>query len=74
MRAATWSGSAIFRANGQCTRKTGLKETIERAAPRLGVIQVSDYALSDRALPARAVPGDGVIPLQRILGWAPVAG
>ena len=52
-----------------CWTEAGLRDTIERARPRLGLVQVSDYILGDRALPARAVPGDGAIPLQRILGW-----
>jgi sugar phosphate isomerase/epimerase len=30
------------------------------------VVQVSDYVLGDKSLPARAVPGDGVIPLRHI--------
>jgi sugar phosphate isomerase/epimerase len=51
-----------------------LRETIERAAPRLNLIQVGDYVLGDRAFPCRAVPGDGVIPLKRICGWAIEAG
>jgi sugar phosphate isomerase/epimerase len=33
-----------------------------------GLVQVSDYVLGDRTAPCRAVPGDGVIPLDRILG------
>ena len=30
-------------------------------------MQVSDYVYGDRALPCRAVPGDGAIPLDRLL-------
>jgi len=52
-----------------CWTEAGLQDTIRRAHPRLGLVQVSDYVAGDRALPARAVPGDGVIPLQRIIGW-----
>lgn len=57
-----------------CWTEAGLKETIERAMPRCHLIQVSDYVLGDRASPCRAVPGDGAIPLERILGWALDAG
>ena len=46
-----------------------LPETVERAAPRLGLVQVCDYVYGDRSLPCRAVPGDGTIPVQRLLGW-----
>jgi sugar phosphate isomerase/epimerase len=49
-----------------CWTEAGLTETIERAAPRLHLIQVADYVFGDRSLPCRAVPGDGAIPLKRI--------
>lgn len=52
-----------------CWAEAGLRQTIERAAPRLSLVQVSDYVYGDRSLPCRAVPGDGDIPLERILGW-----
>jgi sugar phosphate isomerase/epimerase len=57
-----------------CWTEAGLQQTIERAMPRCHLIQVSDYVLGDRASPCRAVPGDGAIPLGRILGWALDAG
>jgi sugar phosphate isomerase/epimerase len=57
-----------------CWTEAGLHETIKRAIPRCHVIQVSDYVYGDRALPSRAVPGDGAIPLQRLLEWALTAG
>ena len=46
-----------------------LRETIQRAMKRCHLVQVSDYVLGDRALSCRAVPGDGAIPLERIIGW-----
>lgn len=57
-----------------CWAEAALQETIERAMPRCHLIQVSDYVYGDRSLPSRAVPGDGAIPLERILGWALDAG
>jgi len=45
----------------------GLAENIARAGDRLALVQVSDYVPGSRTLD-RAVPGDGVIPLERILG------
>jgi sugar phosphate isomerase/epimerase len=51
-----------------CWPEAGLKQLFRRAMPRCGLVQVSDYVLGDRALPNRAVPGDGVIPLERLLG------
>ncbi|MBP6724009.1 MAG: sugar phosphate isomerase/epimerase [Halioglobus sp.] len=57
-----------------CWTEADLKNTIERAATRCDLVQVSDYVCGDRALPARAVPGDGDMPLQRLLGWILDAG
>lgn len=57
-----------------CWAEAGLQGLIERAMPRCALIQLSDYVCGDRSLPARAVPGDGAIPLRRIVGWALEAG
>jgi sugar phosphate isomerase/epimerase len=54
--------------------EAGLQQSIERAVPRLCLVQVDDYVYGDRALPSRAVPGDGAIPIKRILGWMLRAG
>jgi sugar phosphate isomerase/epimerase len=51
-----------------CWTERGLQETINRAGKRLQHVQVSDMVLGRRDR-FRAVPGDGVIPLHRILGW-----
>jgi sugar phosphate isomerase/epimerase len=51
-----------------------LRESIARAMKRCHLVQVSDYVLGDRAIPCRAVPGDGAIPLERIIGWILDAG
>ena len=37
-------------------------------------IQLSDYVLGDRALPARAVPGDGAIPIEPFVAQALAGG
>lgn len=52
-----------------CWTEAGLKALIEQAVPRCDLVQVSDYVLADRNLPARAVPGDGDMPLLRLLDW-----
>jgi sugar phosphate isomerase/epimerase len=57
-----------------CWTESGLRESIDRAMPRCRLVQVSDYVYGDRSLPSRAVPGDGAIPLRRILGWMLEAG
>jgi sugar phosphate isomerase/epimerase len=54
--------------------EAGLRQLIERAAPICHLVQASDYVLGDNALPARAVPGDGDIPLRQICGWILEAG
>jgi sugar phosphate isomerase/epimerase len=57
-----------------CWTEANLRESIARAIPRCHLVQVADYVLGDRAFPCRAVPGDGAIPLARILGWILEAG
>lgn len=51
-----------------CWAEAGLKQLYTRARARCGLVQVSDYVLGDRSAPCRAVPGDGAIPLERMLG------
>lgn len=50
-----------------CWAEADLTALVQRALPRTQLIQLSDYVLGDRALPARAVPGDGVIPIEPFL-------
>lgn len=57
-----------------CWPEAGLRETIERTVPRCDLVQIGDYVYGDRAFPARAVPGDGDIPLDRIMRWIAQAG
>jgi sugar phosphate isomerase/epimerase len=57
-----------------CWTEAGLRESIERAMPGCHLVQVCDYAYGDRSLPSRAVPGDGAIPVKRILEWVLQAG
>ncbi|MFI5511316.1 sugar phosphate isomerase/epimerase family protein [Mycobacterium sp. NPDC051804] len=47
-----------------CWAEADLGGLVERALPRTVQIQLSDYVLGDRALPGRAVPGDGTIPIE----------
>lgn len=54
--------------------EAGLRETIERAITRCHLVQVSDYVYGDRSFPCRAVPGDGALPLERLIGWILEAG
>lgn len=47
-----------------CWAEGDVEEQLHRALPRTRLIQLSDYVLGDRSLPGRAVPGDGVIPIE----------
>ena len=47
----------------------GLKQIVERALPITQLVQVGDYVWGDNAFPARAVPGDGNIPIRQIIEW-----
>lgn len=51
-----------------CWFEGGLKEKFARAMPLTGLVQVSDYVSGDKSTPCRAVPGDGMVPLERLLG------
>jgi sugar phosphate isomerase/epimerase len=49
--------------------EAGLRKLIGQAASICHLVQASDYVCGDKALPARAVPGDGDIPLRQICEW-----
>jgi sugar phosphate isomerase/epimerase len=57
-----------------CWAERGLGETIAAGVDRLGLVQVSDFAVGTLSTPNRLVPGDGDIPLARILGQLRDAG
>jgi sugar phosphate isomerase/epimerase len=51
-----------------CWYERGLADLVGANLDRVALIQVSDYVLGTYDLPNRAVPGDGDIPLERLLG------
>lgn len=51
-----------------CWFESGLKEKFARCIPNTGLVQVSDYVPGDKSTPCRAVIGDGMIPLERLIG------
>lgn len=57
-----------------CWAEGGVETTMAHALPRTRLIQLSDYVLGDRALPGRAVPGDGTIPLEAFVAQAVAGG
>lgn len=50
-----------------CWTDADIDAALSAAGPHIALVQVSDYVYGDRALPCRAVPGDGAIPLDRLL-------
>lgn len=67
VRLAEMAGVGVCIDLFHCWAEADLPALLERALPRTEMIQLSDYVLGDRCLPARAVPGDGAIPLEPIL-------
>jgi sugar phosphate isomerase/epimerase len=53
-----------------CWAEADLAGLLRLALPVTQLIQLSDYVLGDRALPARAVPGDGAIPIESFVAQA----
>jgi sugar phosphate isomerase/epimerase len=57
-----------------CWAERGLAATLEDGMDVIRLVQVSDYAIGTTSTPDRLVPGDGDLPLHRILGQALAAG
>ncbi len=57
-----------------CWAEASVDTLVLRALPRTRLIQISDYVLGDRSLPARAVPGDGTIGVEQFLEQVLAAG
>lgn len=61
---AEMAGIGICLDHFHCWTEADFPELVARALPLVRLIQLSDYVGGDRALPARAVPGDGIIPIR----------
>jgi sugar phosphate isomerase/epimerase len=57
-----------------CWAERDLARTIAEGIDRIGNVQVSDFAVGTLSTPNRLVPGDGDIPLRRIVGQLLAAG
>lgn len=57
-----------------CWAERDLAGTIAAGVDRIRLVQVSDYAIGTLSTPARLVPGDGDIPIARIVGQVLAAG
>ena len=71
---AEMSGLGICIDVFHCWAEGDLDALLQRALPRTRLIQLSDYVLGDRALPGRAVPGDGAIPIEAFVAQALAGG
>lgn len=71
---AEMSGLGVCIELFHCWAEGDFEAMVQRALPRTELIQLSDYVLGDRALPGRAVPGDGAIPLEAFVAQALAGG
>ncbi len=67
-------GIAVCVELNSCFAERGLAETLAGLADRIAHVQLSDFKVGSRSAPDRAVPGDGDIPLPRILAVLARAG
>ncbi|HZR14055.1 MAG TPA: sugar phosphate isomerase/epimerase [Acidimicrobiia bacterium] len=67
-------GTGVCMEINACWAERGLAETIARGVDTFRLVQVSDYAVGTLSTPARLVPGDGDVPIERILGQVLDAG
>jgi sugar phosphate isomerase/epimerase len=68
IRLAEIAGIGVCIELNACWYEGNLKDKFGRAMPLTGLVQVCDYVLGDRFTPNRAVVGDGVVPLEWLLG------
>lgn len=71
---AEMSGLGVCIELFHCWAEGDFDAMVQRALPRTELIQLSDYVLGDRALPGRAVPGDGAIPIESFVAQALAGG
>ncbi len=67
-------GATVCVETWNCFMERNLAGTFRDAAGIFSTIQVSDYVAGTYLTPDRAVPGDGMLPLARIVGDAEAAG
>ena len=68
IRLAEMAGIGVTIDLGACWFEGDLTAKFARTMPFTSLVQVSDYVPGDRTTPCRAVPGDGVVPIERLLG------
>ncbi len=57
-----------------CWAERGIGDTLRDGVDTFRIVQVSDFAIGTLSTPNRLVPGDGDIPLERLLGHLLAAG
>jgi len=57
-----------------CWAERGLAATLARAADRIAHVQISDWRVGSHCTPDRVVPGDGDIPLGRVISTIEATG
>jgi sugar phosphate isomerase/epimerase len=67
-------GTGVCLEVNACWAERGLATTIDAGIDAIRLVQVSDFAVGTLTTPDRLVPGDGDIPLDRILGTVVAAG
>ena len=60
-------GLGVIMESNYCFKERGLATTVRAAGPRLTRVQVSDLVPPSTVIPDRAVPGDGVIPIDAVV-------
>jgi sugar phosphate isomerase/epimerase len=67
-------GGGVCLEISNCWGERGLERTVADHVDRIDVVQLSDFVLGTGRTPDRAVPGDGCIPLGRIVSAIEAAG
>jgi len=57
-----------------CWYEREIDQRLRDHADQIALVQVSDYVVGTHATPDRAVPGDGAVPIERLLGVVLAAG
>jgi sugar phosphate isomerase/epimerase len=60
-------GTGVCMEVNACWAERGLAETVHAGIDHIRLVQVSDYRIGTLCTPDRVVPGDGDIPLRRVL-------
>ncbi len=67
-------GTGVCVETNACWAERRLAQTIASGVDTFRIVQVSDFAIGTLSTPNRLVPGDGDIPLERVLGQIIAAG